>query len=88
MDKKFDHRRASSYDTNLEKIKKKIDEIKIDKDVAQNLKLERVSDFYRYWDSMSSLSFNNILWLLFILKYKVLSRLNILVQTSSFILWY
>lgn len=51
MDTKFDHRRASSYDTNLEKIKKKIDEIKIDKDVAQNLKLERVSNLHRYRDS-------------------------------------
>ena len=51
MDTKFDHKRASSYDTNLEKIKKKIDEIKIDKDVAQNLKIERVSDLHRHWDS-------------------------------------
>merc|ERR1711935_513967 len=35
-----------SYDVNLEKIKKKLDEISINKEVAKTLKLEKATDIY------------------------------------------
>ena len=40
------HRRGASYDVNLEKIKKKLDEITINKEVAKTLKLEKASDIH------------------------------------------
>ena len=40
------HRRGASYDVNLEKIKKKLDEITINKEVAKTLKLEKASNIH------------------------------------------